>query len=179
MMEHFFESLCSPGWQENGNNATPAPSTADGGDFCTANNLSHEALESIFNGRSLILGHLRASGLKTFRRHARSLSRSLLLCYFCCFLLYVELRQYKTISFCRKNNWHGNCCAFSFTRTRWVKKRSNFKIMFFYQMRSFLYCLCFSIKSGTDFLVFCLENRRGVGDHKDGFCCQLHAQVSW
>jgi HrpA-like RNA helicase len=40
------------GWQESGN----------AGDFCTGYNLSQEALESIFYGRSLILGHLRASG---------------------------------------------------------------------------------------------------------------------
>ena len=40
------------GWQDNGS----------GGDFCTGNNLSQEALESIFYGRSSILGHLRATG---------------------------------------------------------------------------------------------------------------------
>lgn len=31
-------------------------------DFCTTHSLSGEALESIFNARSLLLGHLRASG---------------------------------------------------------------------------------------------------------------------
>ncbi len=40
-------------WQESGE---------DSGDFCTSHGLSSAALESIFNARSLLLGHLRASG---------------------------------------------------------------------------------------------------------------------
>ena len=36
--------------------------SASGRNFCNEYSLSHEALESIFGIRSLVLGHLRASG---------------------------------------------------------------------------------------------------------------------